>query len=94
MKSIRIGRACRLTSGPRPERRFGARRLAAVAGLLAACLSGWAGEAAPAFSARFAEGAWDCHAWILVKSPRWNRLGGWVQRPDHNRFYDFSVGPP
>jgi len=51
--------------------------------LLAAwCLVGlswgtaWGAES---YSCRFAEGGWQAADWTLVKSPRWERLGEWVQ---------------
>ena len=34
------------------------------------------------FSCTFTEVGWDKDAWVLVKSPRWDRMGDWVQRQD------------
>ena len=32
------------------------------------------------YACRFVPDAWDERDWIQVKSPRWDHLGGWVQR--------------
>ena len=37
------------------------------------------------FACRFAAGAWDPEEWWLVRSPRWDREGEWVQERDHLR---------
>ena len=31
----------------------------------------------------FAEGAWSPEEWWTARSPRWSRIGGWVQHADH-----------
>ena len=35
------------------------------------------------FSCSFAKGGWDAKEWILVKSPRWDHFGQWLQKEDH-----------
>ena len=35
------------------------------------------------YACRFVPDAWDERDWIQVKSPRWDHLGGWVQRANH-----------
>jgi hypothetical protein len=42
-------------------------------------LSAWCGDA---YSCRFVAGQWQAADWTLVKSPRWDRLGEWVQEAD------------
>jgi hypothetical protein len=39
-------------------------------------------QAADSYARRFSQGGWREADWILVKSPRWDRLGEWVQEPD------------
>ena len=39
----------------------------------------------PIFGCCFAEGAWDSVEWWLVRSPRWDGEGEWVQEHDHLR---------
>jgi hypothetical protein len=34
------------------------------------------------FKCSFAKGRWDPASWILVKTPRWEYFGGWVQKSD------------
>ena len=34
------------------------------------------------FECSFAKGGWNPDNWILVKSPRWDHFGGWVQKPE------------
>jgi hypothetical protein len=43
------------------------------------CLAAWSGDA---YSCRFVAGQWQAADWTLVKSPRWDRLGEWVQEGD------------
>ncbi len=43
---------------------------------------GWTVSAGELFHCSFAQNAWSPKQWILVKSPRWNYFGGWVQRAD------------
>lgn len=35
------------------------------------------------WSCSFARGGWNADDWVLVKSPRWDYFGGWVQHDDH-----------
>ena len=37
-------------------------------------------SAEPLFNCSFAKGGWDPNEWTLVKSPRWDHFGSWVQR--------------
>ncbi len=81
----RPARARRAGAGrPMPRRRGGAlwrgpgRALFGL-GLLCLCL---AVRGADSYSCRFVRGGWEAEVWTLVKSPRWDRLGGWVQEDD------------
>ena len=59
------------------------RRRCFLVWMLLAALVGTKLPAAPlSYSCRFVQGGWNDHDWIPVKSPRWDRLGGWIQRPD------------
>lgn len=40
----------------------------------------WAAEP---YACTFAQGAWNSNDWQLVKSARWDNVGGWIQRADH-----------
>lgn len=55
------------------------RRLHVVAVLVICCLAAWCGDS---YSCRFVAGQWQAADWTLVKSPRWDRLGEWVQEAD------------
>lgn len=46
--------------------------------LFSACSS-----AEPVFKCSFAKGKWDPNDWTLVKSPRWEHFGNWVQKDTH-----------
>lgn len=35
------------------------------------------------FSCRFGRDGWSPEDWLMVKSPRWDYFGGWVQQDDH-----------
>jgi hypothetical protein len=35
------------------------------------------------YACNFARGAWKADEWTLVKSPRWDHFGGWVQGEDY-----------
>jgi hypothetical protein len=37
---------------------------------------------ADSYTCRFTAGQWQAADWTRVKSPRWDRLGEWVQEPD------------
>ena len=55
------------------------RLVAAACFILLTTGAAWSGDS---YSCRFAKGAWQAADWILVKSPRWDRLGDWVQEAD------------
>lgn len=42
-------------------------------------LAAWGGDS---YSCRFSTGQWQATDWTVVKSPRWDRLGEWVQEAD------------
>ncbi len=37
------------------------------------------------YEASFKEAGWDADDWLLVKSPRWDYIGSWIQMEDHIR---------
>jgi hypothetical protein len=45
-------------------------------------LVGATARGADSYSCRFSQGGWQASDWTLVKSPRWDRLGEWVQEAD------------
>ncbi|MDD2711242.1 MAG: hypothetical protein PHV34_24970 [Verrucomicrobiae bacterium] len=47
--------------------------------------TGIKGNTPPVFSSGFGRGQWDPRDWMLVKSPRWDHFGGWIQEEDHIR---------
>lgn len=55
------------------------RLLRALSVVMVACASAWCGDS---YSCRFVGGQWQAADWTLVKSPRWDRLGEWVQEAD------------
>lgn len=46
-------------------------------------LLAWAPLLAEEVACRFGRGQWSAADWVLVKSPRWDYFGGWVQQDDH-----------
>jgi len=49
-----------------------------VSSLFSACSA-----ADPSFACSFERGKWDPNDWTLVKSPRWEPMGEWIQRDTH-----------
>ena len=37
----------------------------------------------PYFYCSFAQGQWDPNDWIMVKSPRWEHFGQWIQHDEY-----------
>ncbi|MDD4098915.1 MAG: hypothetical protein PHC30_09100 [Lentisphaeria bacterium] len=46
-------------------------------------LLAWAPLLAEEVACRFGRDQWSAADWVLVKSPRWDYFGGWVQQDDH-----------
>ena len=59
------------------------RRLASVLLLAVLCASSVCLAAAPICKCTFDKAGWKPDEWTLVKSPRWEHFGTWVQRADH-----------
>jgi hypothetical protein len=54
-------------------------RLRGICLAMMASVAAWCGDT---YTCRFVAGQWKAEDWTLVKSPRWDRLGEWVQESD------------